>query len=189
MACADSCLFKKSFPDLCVERSISGAEGGDTGTVVGAVVSFVSPPFGSLILLFYKGIYEGLKWAGQADAFPVLTTAAGLVGVFIFGFFHIIGTLYFAKDSEGSLSLPVTPCPGVRRADDWCLDRRGAPPGVDLSPGVARLRLVGGAGFPILCLSDPNDGDSPHVTLKPGCRPRDGVDAGDPPSSKPKLSA
>lgn len=78
-------------------------------------------PFGSLILLFYKGIYEGLKWAGQADAFPVLTTAAGLVGVFIFGFFHIIGTLYFAKDSEGSLSLPVTPAQvfGARMIGVW----------------------------------------------------------------------
>lgn len=78
-------------------------------------------PFGSFLLLFYKGVYEGLKWAGQADAFPVLTAAAGLVGVFIFGFFQIIGTLYFAKDGEDPLPLPVTPAQvfGARMIGVW----------------------------------------------------------------------
>lgn len=43
------------------------------------------------------------------------------VGVFIFGFFQIIGTLYFAKDGEDPLPLPVTPARvfGARMIGVW----------------------------------------------------------------------
>ncbi|SMO76586.1 putative ABC transporter permease subunit [Melghirimyces algeriensis] len=66
-------------------------------------------PVSLFIVVFYQGLYLGFKWTGQPEAILWLAAGVGQLAVLLFGFFHVTGRLYFAEDSEGLLSLPVTP--------------------------------------------------------------------------------
>lgn len=66
-------------------------------------------PLVTFIVGLYVQIYIGLALIDQQAVTITVAVILGLLLTLVFGFLYAVGNLYFAKDIEGLLPLPVTP--------------------------------------------------------------------------------
>ncbi|OYD06991.1 putative ABC transporter permease subunit [Paludifilum halophilum] len=114
-----------------------------------AVILFlvIAVPVELMVIFFYSGIYQGLALIGEESAMLLLLVLGGHLVAFLFGFPFVINQLYFVRDAEIPLPLPVTPRQvlGARLAGVWVNEVIGAL--LFLLPGLIVYGVLAGRGL------------------------------------------
>ncbi|MFC4077661.1 hypothetical protein [Salinithrix halophila] len=101
-----------------------------------------------VLIEIYSAVYLALDRVGQPEALLTALVVGGQLWVLFFGFIHLIGQLYFVRDAEALLPLPVTPRQvlGARLVGIWIGQVVGLLP--CFLTGFLVYGVLGGEGLP-----------------------------------------